>query len=273
MGFYKRSAVRLSSGGGFSCEVVEGLTMAELVDIAIAGLTSPLRKGQTPDMATARPPLPPLCKGGRTVGGHQIHASRICAPRSIETNFSPPHSRPEPLLSECLQIQSARSPNVRRLSFLETMKPNLTSSLDPGTIVGQIEISKPDKTVAREPDVLQLARSAQGGPAGSLRLEPAARDLSAADPALAQPRPWPRGRVGRPGPRGSRGRVPRGPSVQQTARRIVSSVAPAGDGEQGPQLPAEASAPARRRSRPGRWLSRTAVRPERRPRPRVGPRP
>ena len=63
MGFCKRSVVRSSSGAGFSCEVVEGSTMAELVDMAIANLPSPLGKGQTLDMATAKPPLPPLLKG------------------------------------------------------------------------------------------------------------------------------------------------------------------------------------------------------------------
>ena len=41
-------------------------------------------------MATARPPLPPLRKGGTYRCAHQKHASRICAPRSIKTNFSPP---------------------------------------------------------------------------------------------------------------------------------------------------------------------------------------
>ncbi len=47
MGFCKRSVVRSSNGDGFCCEVIEGSTMAELVDMAIVN-----------------PPLPPLCKGG-----------------------------------------------------------------------------------------------------------------------------------------------------------------------------------------------------------------
>jgi len=56
MGFCKRSVVRSSSGGGFSCEVVEGSTMAELVDMAIAKLPSPSGRGKH---STWQPPNPP----------------------------------------------------------------------------------------------------------------------------------------------------------------------------------------------------------------------
>ena len=63
------------------------------------------------------------------------------------------------------------------------------SPLEPVTMIGQIEIPEHDKAIPGEPDVAQLAGSTQGGPARSVRLGPAARDLSAPDRALAWPCP------------------------------------------------------------------------------------
>ena len=59
-------------------------------------------------------------------------------------------------------------------------------SRHPGIMIGQIEIPGLDRAMDREPDICQLARSAQGGPAGCLWLEPAARDRSASHSTLAQ---------------------------------------------------------------------------------------
>ena len=53
--------------------------------------------------------------------------------------------------------------------------------------------------------------------------------------------PGPRRRVGRPGPGGAHRRVPRGPAVRPAARGIVPGLASAGDREQDPELPQEAS--------------------------------
>src|SRR6516165_4409998 len=54
-------------------------------------------------------------------------------------------------------------------------------SLHPGKIIGQIDIPRTDEGTGRESDLPQPARAAQGNPAGCLRLEPAARGLSAPD--------------------------------------------------------------------------------------------
>ncbi len=64
--------------------------MAELVYMAIANLSSPFGRGKRPTWQPPDPPCPPFVRGGRTVGAHQKHASRICAPTSVKTNFSPP---------------------------------------------------------------------------------------------------------------------------------------------------------------------------------------
>ena len=83
------------------------------------------------------------------------------------------------LLARRARVMRHESSFVRRLHF----------SWHPGIMIGQIETLKLDRAMAREPDFRQLARSAQDGPAGCVRLEPAARDLSAAHSTLAQPRP------------------------------------------------------------------------------------
>ncbi len=79
MGFCKRSAVRSSRGGGFWCEVVEGSTMAELVDMAIANLHSPLGRGEHPTWQPPDPPCPPFVRGGRTVGASKTRVSNLCS--------------------------------------------------------------------------------------------------------------------------------------------------------------------------------------------------
>jgi len=65
MGFCKRSVVRSSSGGGFSCEVVEGSTMAELVDMAIVNLPNLSERGKQSTWQPPNPPCPPFSRGGR----------------------------------------------------------------------------------------------------------------------------------------------------------------------------------------------------------------
>src|SRR5271155_2947865 len=72
MGLCKRSAVRSSSGGGFSCEVGRGINHGGIGRHGNRQPPQPLRKGQTLDMATAKPPLPPLRKGGT----YHWHASK-----------------------------------------------------------------------------------------------------------------------------------------------------------------------------------------------------